>query len=70
MKQPTLTRKELLTAAAALGAALAMPKAAFAQAAPPTPSNITLDDLKAAQKLAGLSFPDDELKETLQDVKD
>jgi Asp-tRNA(Asn)/Glu-tRNA(Gln) amidotransferase A subunit family amidase len=71
MDQPTLTRKQLLTAAAALGAALALPKGAFAQSSSPAASgDITLDDLKAAQKLAGLSFTDDELKETLQDVKD
>lgn len=46
-----------------------LPKSAIAQTAP-TSTGITLDDLKIAQKLAGLDFSDAELKEVLQDVRD
>jgi len=73
MDSPTLSRKELLIAAGAIAAAIAIPKRAVAQAgAASTPNHpeITIDDLKSAQKLAGLSFSDDELKEMLQDVRD
>ncbi len=70
MNKATLSRKELLISAAALGLALSMPKAALAQGAATPRSEITIDDLKVAQKLAGLDFSDDELKEILQDVKD
>lgn len=73
MNPPTLSRKELLIAAGALAAATAFPRFGFAQAATQQPaahSEITVDDLKAAQKLIGLNFSDDELKEMLQDVRD
>src|SRR4051812_21595004 len=72
MDSPTLSRKELLIAAGAIAAAMAIPKRALAQAGTSAPahSEITIDDLKSAQKLAGLSFSDDELKELLQDVRD
>ena len=70
MKKATLSRKELLISAAALGMALGLPKAALAQGAPAASSDITIEDLKVAQRLAGLNFSDDELKEVLQDVKD
>ena len=74
MNSPTLSRKELLVAAGALAATIALPKVATAQSSAtgqtPAHSEITIDDLKSAQKLLGLSFTDDELKEMLQDVRD
>lgn len=69
MDQPTLTRKELLAGAAALAATIALPRAALGQE-PVKADQITLDDLKAAQKLAAVEFTDEQLKEVLGDVKD
>lgn len=69
MDQPTLTRKELLGAAAALAATIALPRKALGQE-PAKPEEITLDDLRAAQRLAAVSFTDEQLKEVLPDVKD
>lgn len=67
MDQPTLSRKDLLTSAAALGAALLLPTAAFAQE---KKEGLTIEQLRTAQTLIGLSFSDEELKEILPDVKD
>lgn len=71
MDQPKLTRKELLTAAAALGAMIALPGRALAQTTPPKPApELTVDDLRAAARVAGLTLSDTEFAEILGDVKD
>jgi Asp-tRNA(Asn)/Glu-tRNA(Gln) amidotransferase A subunit family amidase len=74
MKSPTLSRKELLLAAGSIAAGVALPKMAGAQPAQATPQaagiELTIDDLKVGQKLAGLSFSDEELEEILPDVKE
>jgi Asp-tRNA(Asn)/Glu-tRNA(Gln) amidotransferase A subunit family amidase len=73
MNSPTISRKDLLIAVGALAAAVALPKISSAQAATeqaPAHPEITVDDLKSAQKLVGLSFTDGQLKEMLQDVRD
>jgi len=73
MNSPTISRKDLLVSVAALGAAVMLPRSVFAQgnsSTPPAHTEITIDDLKSAQKLVGLSFTDAELTEMLQDVRD
>jgi len=63
-----LTRKELLVSALSATILGALPATAKSQAAPKAP-DLTVDDLKAFQKLAGLNFTDEELKAALGDVK-
>jgi len=63
-----LSRKEVLTSILAGLATAALPASALAQAAPPSKPAITLDDLKAAEKIAGFTLTDDERKEILQSV--
>jgi Asp-tRNA(Asn)/Glu-tRNA(Gln) amidotransferase A subunit family amidase len=62
-----LTRKQFL---AGVLAATASPKAAAkALQASPQAADITLDDLKAAEKLAGLTFTDEQRQQILGSVK-
>jgi len=62
-----LSRKDFLKSVVISAATTALPMRALAQQSAP---DITVADLKAFQKLAGLSFTDEELKEVLSDVKD
>lgn len=66
-----ISRKKFLTSSVLAAAAAAMPIHAEAQAAgAKAPSaDITLDDLKSYEKIAGVSFSDAERKECLDDVK-
>jgi Asp-tRNA(Asn)/Glu-tRNA(Gln) amidotransferase A subunit family amidase len=62
-----LSRKEFVTSlllTAAAGAASASPLPL-----PQEPEQITLEDLKAVEKLAGISFTDEERKRVLEDVR-
>lgn len=66
MSPSRLTRKDFLAAVASVtGAALLPNMSSASQAAP----DLTVDDLKAAQKVMGLSFTEDELTKLLPDVK-
>ncbi len=71
MLKGELSRKDFLKSVVISAVAASLPSNAPAnQGAPAAGAEITIDDLKAFTKLAGLSFSDDELKETLSDVKD
>ena len=64
---PGPSRKELLSTLLATGTALALPATVRAMAA--TEGPITLDDLRAAAKVAGVSFTEAELKAILESVR-
>lgn len=65
---PMLTRKEFLTAVLTTAAASAMP-ISLPQGQTEPAGEITLEDLKAMMKIAGLEFTDQELKGILQAVQ-
>jgi Asp-tRNA(Asn)/Glu-tRNA(Gln) amidotransferase A subunit family amidase len=64
---PGPSRKDLLVSILTTTAVAALPSAL--SAAVQTSTDITLDDLRAAAKVAGVSFPDAELKAILDSVK-
>jgi len=64
----SLTRKEMLRSMLVAAASTALPVSALAQTRS-TPGDITLDDLKSVEKIAGLEFTDDERKKLLQEVR-
>jgi Asp-tRNA(Asn)/Glu-tRNA(Gln) amidotransferase A subunit family amidase len=68
MSKALLTRKDFLTSVIAVTAATVLPVHASSQEK--LADDITVADLKAAQKLIGLSFTDEELEKALPDVKD
>lgn len=71
MPVPELSRKDFLLSALATAIVAAMPlKAASQGAQKPATPELTIDELKAFAKVAGLEFTDEELKEILPDVKD
>ena len=68
-----LTKREFLAASTTALAAVLVPTLGFAQTADPKVSStkrITLDDLRAASKVAGVSFSDEQLSLILKDVQD
>ncbi|MBX3112798.1 MAG: amidase [Fimbriimonadaceae bacterium] len=66
MTMGRMTRKDFLRGFAASVAATALPRLGRATEG----ADLTLDDLRAAQRSLGLSFTDAELKEALSDVKE
>lgn len=63
-----MTRKDLLKSLLVAGAAAATPLSLAQGATKPT-DEITLDDLKSLEKIAGIEFTDAERKEVLADVR-
>lgn len=67
----TWSRQEVLRAMAAGIAAAAAPSLALAQTGGAAPAgSVTVDELRAAARIAGLNFTDDELRGVLQEVRD
>lgn len=64
-----LTRKDLLKSLLLAGAASAAPISLGQETVKTDPNDITLDDLKSFEKVAGISFTDDERKQILVTVK-
>ncbi|MCW5941000.1 MAG: amidase [Fimbriimonadaceae bacterium] len=64
-----LSRKEFLRAALAVGALAPFPSAAMALQDPPADRALTLDDLKGAERIAGVEFTDDERRAILRSVQ-
>jgi Asp-tRNA(Asn)/Glu-tRNA(Gln) amidotransferase A subunit family amidase len=64
-----LSRKDLLKSLILAGAASAAPLSFAQETAKPDAGPITLDDLKSFEKVAGISFTDDERKQILASVK-
>lgn len=64
-----LSRKDLLRGALTTAAAGLLPLESLAQAANQSPDALSLDDLKAMQKVAGLAFTDEELRGILNSVR-
>ncbi len=65
-----LTRKEVLTTMLVAAAASAFPAGLSQASAPTTANEITLDDLKSMEKIAGISFTDAERKRVLAAVRE
>ena len=68
MLDSQLSRKDFLRSSLIAAVAATLPAGAAAAAMPA--ADISLDDLKAFSRIAGISFSDDELKQILPDVKD
>lgn len=64
-----MTRKEFLTKVFLAAAAIGFPPALLSQQNQPPQTGITLDDLKAAAKVAGVEFTEAELQEILRQVQ-
>lgn len=65
-----LTRNEFMKGLALAAVTGVLPKSALAlQDAPTTGAKVTLDELKTAQKVAGVDFTDDELKKIVRSVQ-
>lgn len=68
MLESPLSRKDFLRSSLIAAVAASLPTRASAIAEPEV--EISIDDLKAFSRIAGISFSDDELKQVLPDVKD
>ncbi len=68
---PALSRKDLLTSLVFAAASAALPVSAMAQADPAKAdaSEITLDDLRGLERIAGIELTDEERKAVLADVR-
>ena len=67
--EQSLTRKEMLRTMLIAAATTALPAGAIAQAATVATDEITLEDLKSMEKIAGIAFSEDERKKVLGDVR-
>lgn len=65
----TLTRKDALKAMIATAAAASLPVGVLGQTGEKPVDEITLEDLKSIEKVAGLEFTDEERKQVLEDVR-
>jgi Asp-tRNA(Asn)/Glu-tRNA(Gln) amidotransferase A subunit family amidase len=70
MIDESLSRKAFLKSLVVSAAVSSLPGVGFAQSKPAAAPTVTLEDLRAFQKVAGLSFSDAELKELLPDIAD
>jgi Asp-tRNA(Asn)/Glu-tRNA(Gln) amidotransferase A subunit family amidase len=72
LDQDLLSRKQFVKGLLLTAAATAIPMEALAQdpdaPAPPAPDEVTLEDLKAMERIAGISFTDEERKSLLKSV--
>lgn len=64
-----LTRKEVLTTMLVAAASAALPASLSASQGRQSGDDITLDDLKSMEKIAGISFTDDERKRFLGEIR-
>ena len=65
----SLTRKEMLRTMLVAAASTALPVSVLAEQAQPSSDEVTLEDLKSMEKIAGISFTDEERKRVLGEVR-
>ena len=65
----SLTRKEMLRTMLIAAATTALPVGAIAQAPTAPKDDVSLDDLKSMEKIAGISFSEEERKKVLGEVR-